>query len=370
MLEPLTETPSPPSPAVSPQPSRRGRRGLRLAVKWGLVGAALYFSWRLIAGMRWAELAARLAAADRGLIAASVFFLVLRFGLWDLRFRIAARRTTEEPVPGAVFGFSVILASAALNLLTPAARVLSGPLRARSFARACRRSFGTFYGVVLYDQLAHQAVVSVMTCLAVLLAAVNRGHGAWGGAGLALLASGIAGIAGVILWSRRRGPFADNPIVRFLARRADRAEGSLQRVYAEGHEAAGTFVRLLGDSGTALRAAALGVTLFLANAVAQWLIFRALGREVGVLAVVAVVALGNAAGMLAGTPGGIGTTEAAMVAAYVALGLDRATAGAATLLFRGLHYVLVVVVGLPALAWLEARGTRRAAEAPSPQTPS
>jgi uncharacterized protein (TIRG00374 family) len=370
MLEPLTETQSPPSPAVSPErwrQGRGGRRGLQLAVKWGLVGAALYFSWRLIAGMRWAELAARLVEADRPLVAASVFFLVLRFGLWDLRFRIAARRTTRERVPGAVFGFSVILASAALNLLTPAARVLSGPLRARSFARVCRRSFGTFYGIVLYDQLAHQGVVSVMTCLAVLLAAVARGHGALGGAGLALLA---VGVLGVILWSRRRGPFADNPVVRFLARRADRAEGSLQRVYAEGHEAAGTFVRLLGDSGMALRAAALGVTLFLANAVAQWLIFRALGQEVGVLAVVAVVALGNAAGMLAGTPGGIGTTEAAMIAVYVALGVDRATAGAATLLFRGLHYVLVVVVGLPALAWLEARGTRRAAEAPSPQTPS
>ncbi len=353
MLEPLTDTQPLPSPSAR---SRPWRRGLGIAFKWVLIAAAFYFSWRSIAGMRWAELAARLAAADRGLIAAAVFFLALRFGLWDLRFRIAARRTTGEPVPGAVFGFSVILASAALNLLNPAARLLSGPLRARSFARACRRSFGTFYGIVLYDQFAHQFVISTMTCLAVLLAASARGYGVVGGAGLALL---VAAVVFVILWSRRRGPFADNPIVRFFARKAERAEGSLQRVYAEGHEAAGTFVRLLGDSGMAWRAAVLGVTLFLANAVAQWLLFRALGQEVGMLAVVAVVALGNAAGMLAGTPGGIGTTEAAMVASYVALGVDRANAGAATLLFRGLHYALVVGVGLPALAWLEARGDAR-----------
>ncbi len=359
MLESLTE------PQPTPEPPRRFR-GLRIAVKWGLVVAALYFSWRLIAGMRWAELAARLAAADRPLVAVSVLFLVLRFGLWDLRFRIAARRTTGERVTGAVFGFSVILASAALNLLTPAARVLSGPLRARSFSRVCRRSFGLFYGIVLYDQLAHQAVVSVMTGLAVLSAAIARGYVASGVAGLAGMA---VAVSGVILWSRRRGPFADNPIVRFLSRQAERAEGSLQRVYIQGHEAAGTFVRLLGDSGMAFRAAALGIALFLANAVAQWLIFRALGQEVGVLAVVAVVALGNAAGMLAGTPGGIGTTEAAMVAAYVALGVDRANAGAATLLFRGLHYGLVVVVGLPALAWLEAGGARRAGRVPVVETP-
>jgi uncharacterized protein (TIRG00374 family) len=362
MLDPLTEVQPPPEP-----PPRW--RGPRLAVKWGLVAAALYFSWRLIAGMRWGELAARLAAASWPLVAAAVFFLVLRFELWDLRFRLAAGRMTGTRVPGAAFGFSVLLASAALNLLTPAARVLGGPLRARSFARACGRSFGLFYGAVLYDQLAHQAVITFLTGLAFLSVAIARGYVALGLSGLAGLAAGVAGVAGVVLWSRRRGPFAENPIVRFLARRAEREEGSLQRVYAQGHEAAGTFVHLLGDSGMAARAVALGTALFLANAVAQWLIFRALGQEVGVLAVVAVVALGNAAGMLAGTPGGVGTTEAAMVAAYVALGVDRASAGAATLLFRGLHYACVVVVGLPALGWLEARGARRAAVVPSPEVP-
>jgi uncharacterized protein (TIRG00374 family) len=338
------------APQPLPRPPLR-RWGLRATV----LGVALYLSWRLIAGLKWSELSAQLAGADRALLAVAVFFLVLRFALWDLRFRIAARRTTGEEVPGAGFGFSVILASAALNLLNPAARLLAGPLRARSFARATGRSFGFFYGLVLYDQLVHQTVISLLTCVAVLSAAAARGYAGLGIAGLAVLA---AALAGTVAWARRRGPFADNPVVRFLASRADRAEGSLQRVYAQGHEAARSFVQALADSGMALRAAALGTALFLANALAQWLIFRALGRDVGALAVVAVVALGNAAGMLAGTPGGVGTTEAAMVAAYGTLGVDRASAGAATLLFRGLHYALVVAVGLPALAWLEARGER------------
>jgi uncharacterized protein (TIRG00374 family) len=338
-----------------------------LAGKWGMVVAAFYFAWRLLAGMRWADLTARLAGASWPLVAAAVFFLALRFGLWDLRFRIAAGRATGERVPGALFGFPVLLASAALNLLTPAARVLGGPLRARSFARVCRRSFGLFYGIVLYDQLAHQAAISALTCFAVLAAAVARGYVVPGLLGFAVL--GVVVVGGIV-WSRRRGPFESHPVVRFLARQAERAEGGLQRVYAQGHEAAGVFVRLLGDSRMAIQAAALGTILFLANAVAQWLIFRALGQSVGVLPVVAVVALGNATGMLGGTPGGVGTTEAAMVAAYVALGVDRASAGAATLLFRGLHYAMVVIVGLPALAWLEARGPRRAAlpgaDAPQP----
>jgi uncharacterized membrane protein YbhN (UPF0104 family) len=347
MLDPLPEPLPPPEPAPSPR-----RHWLRWLLKLGLVAVAFYFAWRLVAGMRWAELAARLGAASWPLVAASLFFLVFRFALWDLRFRLAAFRSLATRPPGAAFGFSVLLASSALHLLNPAARVLAGPFRARSFARASRRSFGRVYGIVLYDQLAHQTTISLLTCLAVLAAAIGRGYVALGFLGLSLLAGGVVG---VVVWSRRRGPFADNPLVRFLARRADQAEGGLQRVYSQGHQAADTFVKLLGDAGMALRAASLGTVLFLANAVAQWLIFLALGQRVGLLPVVAVVALGNAAGMLAGTPGGIGTTEAAMVAAFVALGVDRASAGAATLLFRGLHYVLVLVVGLPALAWLETR---------------
>jgi len=350
MLDPLPEPSLPPAPV--PSLPRHPRHPLRLLLKLGLVAAAFYFAWRLVAGMRWAELAARLGVASWPLVAASLFFLVFRFALWDLRFRLAASRALATRPPGAAFGFSVLLASSALHLLNPAARLLAGPFRARSFARAGDRSFGQVYGIVLYDQLAHQVTISLLTCLAVLAAAIARGYGVPGLLGVAVLA---AGVAGVVVWGRRRGPFADNPLVRFLARRADQAEGGLQRVYSQGHQAADTFVKLLGDAGMALRAAGLGTVLFLANAVAQWLIFLALGQRVGLLPVIAVVALGNAAGMLAGTPGGIGTTEAAMVAAFVALGVDRASAGAATLLFRGLHYVLVLAVGLPALGWLATR---------------
>ncbi len=249
-----------------------------------------------------------------------------------------------------------------MNLLNPAARLLGGPLRARHFARRSGRSFGLFYGIVLYDQLAHQATITLCTVAALAAVALAGGHAAYGWAVFAVLA---AAAGGLVLWSRRSGPFAASPLARFLARRAEREDGRLQRLYVHGQEAVSTFVRLLGDRGMNLRAAALGVGLFLANAIAQWLVFRALGEPVAVLPVVAVVALGNAAGMLMGTPGGIGTTEAAMVAAYVALGVDRVSAGAATLLFRGLHYALVIAVGGPALVGFEVKAAWSAAKKPA-----
>ncbi len=89
------------------------------------------------------------------------------------------------------------------------------------------------------------------------------------------------------------------------------------------------------------------------------LIFAALGRPENPLVVMAVVALGASAGMLTGTPGGVGTTEAAMVALFGALGVAPGEAAAATLVFRGLHYASILALGIPALIVLELRfGTR------------
>ena len=81
----------------------------------------------------------------------------------------------------------------------------------------------------------------------------------------------------------------------------------------------------------------------------------------------AIVGLGGFAGALMGTPGGIGSTEAAMISGFVALGIDRVDALTAVFLFRGLHYALVFGCGVPSLAALEwqRRNRREGARPPS-----
>jgi uncharacterized membrane protein YbhN (UPF0104 family) len=351
-------------PTASPR--SRGRRIAVLLAKWGLIAAALYLSWRLVAGIRWSDVAARVEEADPLLLGGAVALLVLRFALWDQRFRLAAHRALGS-APHALLGFFVLLASAALNLITPSARLIGGMMRARYFARAADRSFGLLYGIVFYDQMAHHITMTVLTWLAVVAVAFALGHTALAIAALAAL---VLSTAAFLLWSRRPGTFAENPLVRFLARRAAGPEGRIQRLWAHGHEAAGIFVKLLADAPLRAPALALGVLWFLANGLAQWVVFAALGQPVDVLLVLAVVALGNAAGILTGTPGGVGTTEAAMVATFAALGMDRVEAGAGTLLYRGLHYIVVLALGLPALGWLELRGRAKAERQPAgPDTP-
>lgn len=349
---------APPPAAAASQPAWK-RAGILLA-KWGLIAAALYLSWRLVAGIRWQDVASRVQEASPGLLALALALLVLRFNVWDARFRLAAARVLGR-APHPLLGFFVLLASAALNLLTPSARLIGGLMRARYFARAAGRPFGLFYGIVFFDQCAHHVTMTVITWLSLVAVAFALGHTAFAVAALAVLLA----LAGALLaWSRRPGTFEQNPVVRWLARRAGGPQGRLQRLYAHGHEAAGTFVQLLTDPSLRAPSLALGALWFVVNGLAQWVVFLALGERVDLLLVLAVVALGNAAGILTGTPGGLGTTEAAMVASFAALGVDRVEAGAGTLLYRGLHYIVVLALGLPALAWLELRARPRAERPP------
>ena len=321
-----------------------------------------YFTYRFLthSDLSWHQLAQRVeeAQGDRGARGG-----VPPGALRDLGPALPAGDAAHPGLrSGPLLGFFVLLASAALNLITPTARVIGGLMRARYFARAYRRPFGLLYGVVLYDQVAHHAVMTVCTWIVFSATAFHLGRTWLGWASLAALA---AAAALLVFWGRHRGPFEQNPIVRFLARRAERAEGKLDRFFAHGHEAVGVFVRLLASGRLQAQAAVLGVAYFLVNIAAQWAMFRALGADVSPFVVVSVVAMGTAVGTLTGTPGGLGTTEVAMMASFKLFGVDEVVAAAGILLFRGLHYVTVLVVGLPALAVLELRAPSQSTGDPS-----
>ncbi|HXU31717.1 MAG TPA: lysylphosphatidylglycerol synthase transmembrane domain-containing protein [Thermoanaerobaculia bacterium] len=347
----------------------RFRRPLVVA----LLLAALWFTWRLVANLDWRDLVHRAATANWALLGLAFAGLVGQYVFWDRRLAIATERAVEVR-PRFGLGFFVLLASAAFNLITPSARVVGGPLRARYFARAIGRPFAPLYGVTLYDQLAHYVVMTTWTGLALVSAAWMLGR-PWLVVGT-LVAFAVLAFAAFGLGSRA----GNGSLAGFFARRAERAGergGRGERLYGQGREAAQTLETLVGERRLRLPVAALGSGYFLISVLAQWLIFAALGRPENPLVVMAVVALGASAGMLTGTPGGVGTTEAAMVALYGALDVGPGEAAAATLLFRGLHYVSVLALGVPALVILELRygarfGTRLAApEAPNaPDTPA
>lgn len=359
----------PPMPSETPANEPNGaasrlKRWAILALKVGVTVLALWLTWRLLSDLDWGDLARRVGSASPLYLALAVGGLLLRFAFWAWRFRLAAAGAVAR-VPGSVLGFFVLHASAAFNLITPTARFLGGVLRARYFAAATGNPFGVLYGVVLYDQLAHQAAIWACTGLAVVAWALYVGRTALGFGALGVL---VAAAVLLILWGRRGRSFEANPLVRRLAQRAERAEGRMQRLYSHGHEAVDVFLRLLGSPALRGEVFLLGVGYFLANAAAQWFVFLALGERVDPLVVYAGVALGGAFGGITGTPGGLGTTEAAMVATFAALGVGEVEAAAGTLLFRGLHYIVVLALGLPAFGLLELKYGSRGREAGETET--
>lgn len=341
------DTPDIPEDAAD---SRLKRWSLGL-LKVGITVLALWLTWRLIAGIRWSDMSARLESANWWYLVPGLLLLAGRYLFWDMRFRLASQAAVERS-PGAGLGYAVLMASAALNLITPSARLIGGLMRARYFARALDRSFGLIYGVVLYDQVAHHTVMTTCTWIAVIVGAPLFGQ-EW--LGIAAAAALIAVVLGLWIWMRRSRQAGENPLVRLLARRAEKAEGRMQRFYAHGHEAVGVFVRLLTFPRLHGKAGLLGLGFFVLNILSQWFVFRSLDVNVDPLVIFAGVALGNAAGMLTGTPGGLGTTEAAMVGSFVMMGMDQVDATAGTLLYRGLHYASILAIGLPALLVLEFR---------------
>jgi uncharacterized protein (TIRG00374 family) len=339
-------------------PRRLLRPLLRLLVQLALIAAAGWLAGGVLRAVGWHELLDRLRTADPWLTLVALALLVGRFVIWDVRWRLAFRELGDAPGP--LHSFFTLLGAACANTLTPMARLVGGLLRARYVSSEGEHSFGRVFGVVVFDQLAHQVVLVITGWLAFAGMAWVLGMFR-----LALFALVTLLVASVLFdvalrhWQQGKR----DRLVAWLTRRADALEtGRVQSVYYHGREAVGVVRELLARPRLRRQALLLGVVYVLINAGAQWALFRALGHPIDMLTVLLAVTAGTAAGTFTGTPGGVGTTEAGMVLAYVALGVPQLDAGAGTLLFRGLHYVVVLALGLPALLVFEARLRRRARE--------
>ena len=89
---------------------------------------------------------------------------------------------------------------------------------------------------------------------------------------------------------------------------------------------------------------------------ALWFSLEAFGGGLGFFAVAFVFLAGQILGQVAPTPGGIGATEAAMIATMTALGLPADTAVPTVFLYRIVTFWLPIIPGLFSLRKLEADG--------------
>jgi undecaprenyl-diphosphatase len=96
-------------------------------------------------------------------------------------------------------------------------------------------------------------------------------------------------------------------------------------------------------------------TVTASYSVAMFASLRAFGDDTPIAVVVAVYLAAAAVATAAPTPGGLGATEAALIAGYVAVGVDGSLAVTAVLLFRLVTFWLPILPG-----WLAAHALQRA----------
>lgn len=315
---------------------------------------ALWLVARFLAEVGWRDVGARLRSARPGWIAAAVACHLAQLWLWGFRWKLAIRRVDSTPRRRVIY--AALAAAAAVNHVAPFARLLGGLLRARYLARAGQFTAAAFYGVVLFDQLSHLGVMLSLTLLALVVGALLA-HNYALAAGMAAAAAALGGV--VLAWTGSNGETSSR-FARRLARSRLAQWGPARSLASQGGETMTIFARLFADRRLRWQVTGLGLVIYAVAVTAQTFVFYAIGASPSPLVVAVTVSLGIAAGTLAGTPGGLGAAEAAMMALYVALGVDQVTAAAAALLYRFLYYTVVLATGVPSALLLEWKLPRRA----------
>jgi uncharacterized membrane protein YbhN (UPF0104 family) len=83
---------------------------------------------------------------------------------------------------------------------------------------------------------------------------------------------------------------------------------------------------------------------------------RAFGQSMPLIDVTVLFLLGNAAGAIIPTPGGLGVVEGALTAGLISAGLPKEIAASVVVLFRLLSYWARIPLGFLAMRYLQRRG--------------
>lgn len=330
---------------TEPAKSRKsGRTAHWLKVAFAVAIVALIV--RFAAGVDWRLLADRMRTADPSWVGVTIALLFARMLSWHLRWSTTLAQAGDET--SAVRRLAILFASVMANHVLPSMRLAGGLLRARYIARTGQLGFGQAYATVLFDTTVHHATSGILTWLTMIGAGWALGY-QWIAIGVA--AGGATVLTYVALRLRRQDPLA-GPVARYL-HRLQEPGGRLGSLVNRGRGLVRMVGRLISRRVLWWKLPLYSLLWVTLSVLAQWTLFRALDMEVGFWIAAAAIGLGVIATALTQTPGGIGSTETAMVAAYAAFGFDQVDALAGTLLYRGIHYALVLGFGLPALAWCE-----------------
>jgi glycosyltransferase 2 family protein len=324
-----------------------GRRifSVRNVASFLLAVAVLYLMYREFLGVDWGEAWASVRGANAWFFALAFVIFYCSFPLRALRWKallenVGYGRDVGLPVPSTLGLTRIMYLAWFANCVTIAR--LGDAYRGYLLKREADVSFTVTLGTVLAERLLDLLVLATMMGTGVL---VVFGGSLPPEAIQALTAGLILSVVGVVgLLSMRRFRWAFD---RILPKRLHTYYLRLE------HGVVGSFRRLpllvaLSVAGWALEGAALYATA------------AAVGAPVSIAGALVVALAASLLSTVPITPAGLGFTEAGMVVMLGWLGLDVATATAATILFRIINYWSIVAFGF--VLYVFGRERKRSAE--------
>ncbi len=332
--------------AVDAPPLGQRIFSLRNVASFLLAAAVLYLMYREFLGVDWGETWGSVRGANAGLFALALVIFYCSFPLRGLRWKallanVGYSRDAGPPVPSTL-GLTRIMYLAWFANCVAIAR-LGDAYRAYLLKREAGVSFAVTLGTVLAERLLDLLVLAAMMGAGVLVV--------FGGSlpteALQALAAGlilsVVGIVGLLCMRRFRWAFE-----LVLPKRLHAHYSRLEHGVIGSFRGRLPLLVALSVAGWVLEGAALYVTA------------SAVGAPVPIAGALVVALAASLLSTVPITPAGLGFTEAGMVVMLGWLGLDVATATAATLLFRIINYWSIVALGF--VLYVFDRERKRSAE--------
>jgi uncharacterized protein (TIRG00374 family) len=328
---------------------------------------AFWFLWKILGDTGLKTAGDRLLRADIGLAVIAVLLTILRYLLLAARWEILVRQEAPVGLPQIT---PVLMAGNFLSLVTPAIRIAGPILRAYYLSKETGRARTRFYGTIVADQVSNFAVYAALLPAAGLMVSTSGRMplSVAGASGLlALLAGGLYVGWRMLVEVERGRPSIVSRMLR-ATMGAGRAGGWRQRLIAWWEDLLHSLSGAATSPARWWPAMAVSVAVYAVTIATQIFCFRAVGARVGIAETCFAVSGAGFAQILLAAPGGAGVTEASLVALFLALGQDVASAAAGVFLARLINYAVVALWGGAAFFMLQRRYGRPASGEPIDQT--
>src|SRR5215218_1597463 len=325
-----------------------GRRifSVRNVASFLLAVTILYLMYREFLGVDWGETWASLRGANAALFALAFAVFYCSFPLRALRWKalleyVGYSGDAGQPMPSTLGLTRIMYLAWFANCVTLAR--LGDAYRGYLLKREAGVSFAVTLGTILAERLLDLLVLATMMGAGVLVVF----GGSLPAEALQALAAGlilsVVGVVGLLSMRRFRWAFE-----RVLPKRLHAHYSRLEHGVVGSFHGRLPLLVALSVAGWVLEGAALYVTA------------SAVGAPVSIAGALVVALAASLLTAVPITPAGLGFTEAGMVVMLGWLGLDVATATAATLLFRVINYWSIVAFGF--VLYVSGRERKRSTE--------